>query len=73
MQHSNKIPYLTKLAQILLNIQSSAAGIERFFSVCGYVCSDRRGAMKSDLIRNLCLLKANFEIINDLRQASDES
>jgi len=31
IQNSSNFPYLYKLAQILLNIQSSAAGIERFF------------------------------------------
>jgi hypothetical protein len=73
MQNSSKFPYLFKLAQILLNIQSSAAGIERFFSICGVVCSERRGAMKNDLIRNRCLLKANFEILNELRLESEDN
>jgi hypothetical protein len=73
IENSNKIPYLFKLSQILLNIQSSAAGIERFFSICGVVCSERRGSMKNDLIRNRCILKANFEIIKELRLESEDA
>ena len=50
-----------KRAIILLNIQSSAF-IERFFSICGVVCTRRATNMKADLIIKRSMLKSNIDI-----------
>jgi hypothetical protein len=39
---------------------------KRFFSFCGIICDIRSGAMKDDLIKDRCFLRANFEIIQEL-------
>ena len=67
-----QIPNLARLARILLNIQSSSAYIERFFSICGIVCHQRRLNMKYLLILikylliNRSLLKANLSILKEM-------
>jgi hypothetical protein len=66
--HKNrkKFPNLYKLSLILLNIPSSSAYIERFFSICGFVCDTRRGNMSTSLTIKRCLLSANIDILNEL-------
>ena len=64
---AHNFPYLKKLFGILLNIPSSGAFIERFFSICGSICSVRRGRSDTDLIRCRCLLKANFKLLQELK------
>lgn len=65
--NKEKFPLLSKLAAILLNISSSSAFIERFFSIAGIICSKRRGNMKNDLIISRSLLKSNINTLNQLR------
>jgi hypothetical protein len=54
------------LALILLNILSSAAYIERFYSLSGNICKTKSGNMGKNLIITRSLLKANIGILNDL-------
>ncbi len=71
-ENALKLPMLHKLAQIILNINSSSASIERFFSLCGFVCDPRRARMDDDLVIIRCLLKANIQLISQLKnEASD--
>ena len=49
-----EFPSLKEIAIILINIQSSSAFIERFFSICGVVCTRRATNMKADLIIKRC-------------------
>jgi hypothetical protein len=41
LRHKSALPNLFKLALKILNIQASTAFIERFFSICGIICSDK--------------------------------
>ena len=61
-------PYLSKLSKILLNINSSSACIERFFSICGLVCDKRRGSMKKDLIIMRSMIKTNMSLLQTLNK-----
>ena len=57
---------LKEIAIILLNIQSSSAFIERFFSICGVVCTRRATNIKADLIIKRSMLKSNIDILDHL-------
>jgi hypothetical protein len=57
---------LKEIAIILLNIQSSSAFIERFFSICGVVCTRRATNMEADLIIKRSMLKSNIDILDHL-------
>lgn len=61
-----KMPKLKKLFSITQNIPASSAFIERFFSICGCVCTVRRGRMTSGLIRCRSLLKTNIKLLNEM-------
>ena len=61
-------PYLSKLALILSNINSSSAFIERFFSICGFVEDKRQMNITQDLFTTRCLLRANIKILNELEE-----
>ena len=61
-----EFPSLREIAIILLNIQSSSAFIERFFSICGVVCTRRATNMKADLIIKRSMLKSNIDILDHL-------
>ena len=50
VQHSKRFPCVKQLAIVINNIPSSSAYIERYFSICGFVCSPRRANMKDDLM-----------------------
>jgi hypothetical protein len=66
-KNSIKFPHMSKLALLLLTIQSSSAFIERFFSVCGVVCKPRASNMKDDLIIKRSMLKVNIKILDSLK------
>ncbi|RNA27099.1 hypothetical protein BpHYR1_038792, partial [Brachionus plicatilis] len=68
INHSKSYPKLFKLAQILLNINSSSSCIERFFSICGFTSQKNRQNINDDLFEMRCIFKANFEILKDLNQ-----
>ncbi len=61
-----KFPNIARLALLLLNIPSSAAYIERFFSICGNLCEPKRGNMNPETIIQRSILKANIGILNEL-------
>ena len=67
-KNSLKFPMLYKLAIVLLNIQSSSAFIERFFSICGVVCTRRATNMKADLLIKRSMMKSNMHILTHLNK-----
>ena len=70
LENRNKFPNLAKLANILLNIPSSSAFIERFFSICGVVCKQRSMAMTDLLIITRALLKTNIHLLKEINETS---
>ncbi len=72
-KHENNFPYLSKLALALLNIPSSSAFIERFFSICGVICNKRSLNIGDDLLITRSLLKANVKLLNDLSNICSEN
>ena len=65
-KHSIRFPLISKLALLLLTIQSSSAFIERFYSICGVVCKPKASNMKDDLIIKRSMLKVNMKILDSL-------
>jgi hypothetical protein len=65
--NKTKFPNLSKVAMRLLNIPSSSAFIERYFSLCGAVTTKRNGNMSTRVFIQRCLLKANFKVLEDLK------
>ncbi|CAF0799022.1 unnamed protein product [Brachionus calyciflorus] len=51
-QHQGAFAKLSKLANILLNINSSSACVERFFSLCGFIENKRNQNMETELFIN---------------------
>ena len=45
LKYKSVLPNLFKLALKLLNIHASTAFIERFFSICGIICSEKNSNM----------------------------
>lgn len=70
IENGDKLPQLQKLALILLNINSSSACIERYFSICGFASKKERSNISTDLFINRCLLRANISILKDLNEIS---
>ena len=70
MNNKEKLPHLKDLAEILLNIPSSAAFIERYYSLCGNICKTKSGnmCMGKKQIMKRSLLKANIAIIKKLSE-----
>ena len=65
LKNKSKMPYLAKLATILINIPSSSAFIERFYSLTGNVCQVRAGNMNTSTIVKRCMLKTNIQILTE--------
>ncbi|CAF1029887.1 unnamed protein product, partial [Brachionus calyciflorus] len=61
------VPFLGKLAIILLNIPSSSAYIERFYSICGAICKQNCGDMRKNTIIMRSVLKANIDLIENIK------
>ena len=68
LENQSKLPILFELAIILLNIPASSSSIERFFSITGAVCDQRKSKMMDDLIGIRCMLKANYETLINLNK-----
>ena len=68
LKNKSKFPFLKNLAEILLNIPSSSAFIERYYSLCGIICKQRCGNMTSKQIIERSLLKANIKTINEMNK-----
>lgn len=62
-----KITKIYSLVNLRLsNIPASSAFIERFFSICGVICTQRNTNMAPDLLRIRSLLKANFQLLKEI-------
>lgn len=70
-KYQTELSNLYQLSLILLNIPSSSAYIERFFSICGFFFDKRRYNMKPELTIKRCLLAANIDILNELSQETE--
>jgi len=57
------LPLLFELTNILQNIPSSSAYVERFFSICGVVNRKRAGNMSDETLINRSFLKTNLNIL----------
>jgi hypothetical protein len=66
IENKKDLPLLFELASILLNIPSSSAYVERFFSICGVVNRKRAGNMSDETLINRAFLKTNLKILNDI-------
>jgi hypothetical protein len=66
LKHQSQLPNLFKLTRKLLNIQASTAFVERLFSICGIICSEKNGNMNDSTIIMRSVLKLNIETLNEL-------
>ena len=66
IENSTKMPILADLALLLLNIPSSSAFIERFFSICGAICNKRSGNYSDEMIILRSVLKANMNTLQNM-------
>lgn len=64
--YSGNFPSLHKLAIIMLGIPASSAGIERFFSMCGFFSKKQSGNEDADFFMKKCIMRANLDIIEFL-------
>ena len=60
------LPKLKNLAAILMNVPSTSASLERFFSICGFISNKRSRSIDPDNFIKKCMLRANFEIVKNL-------
>jgi hypothetical protein len=51
----------------LHNIPASSASVERLFSICGIINRKRAGNMSDKTLIDRAFLKANVEILNQLK------
>ena len=65
-ENKKRFPKISELAKILLNINSSSAFIERFFSICGFIQDKRKGNITIEFFKMKCLLRANIKLLNEL-------
>lgn len=68
LSNSKKFPNLFKLSCYLLNISSSSACIERYFSICGFINKKQSSNSYTDLFLDRCFLRANISILNTLNK-----
>ena len=62
-QHKDKYPKLYQLHIRHHIIPATSAGIERAFSLAGYICSDRRNRLGDSLFESLLVAKANKDLL----------
>jgi len=67
-KHSSKFVRLRELSRVLLNISSTSAFIERFFSIAGIISKIRSPNMSANLIATRSMLKSNIEILEELNE-----
>ena len=67
-KNKNELKHLYKLCEILFNIPSTSAQLERFFSISGFVCDKRRMRMTSDLVIKRAMLKANLSLFSQINK-----
>ena len=66
LQNQSKFRKLSELYFLLNSIPASSAYIERFFSISGIVCDQKRMTMEDDLIIHRSMLKANMKFLDIL-------
>jgi len=71
LSNSKNFPYLFKLSCYLLNISSSSACIERYFSICGFINKKQSSNSYTDLFLDRCFLRANISILNNLNKTKE--
>ncbi len=65
-ENAKELKNLRSLALKLLNIPSSAAYIERHYSLCGVICDQRNRKMSSNMIVTRTMLKAYLNVLIDM-------
>ncbi|KAJ5543726.1 hypothetical protein N7513_007234 [Penicillium frequentans] len=62
--HEHEFPILARIAQDILSIPASGAGVERLFNCARDICHYRRGQLKPSTIRGLMLhqFATNFDV-----------
>ena len=68
LKHAIELPRLKSLCLHLSNIPSSSSYIERFFSLCGSICSQRRANMSAEQIVGRAIIKTNMNLILKLNK-----
>ncbi len=68
LENNAKFPLFIELAIITLNINSSSAAVERYFSTCGFINNERAANASSELFTARCCLRANITIMNELKK-----
>ena len=71
LKNIEKYPLLSKLAEILLNINSSSACIERYFSICGVTTKKYAGNTNDELLIIRSCLRANIEILKKMNKINN--
>jgi hypothetical protein len=66
LQNQSKFRKLSELYFLLNSIPASSAYIERFFSISGIVCDQKRMTMEDDLIIHRSMLKAKMKFLDIL-------
>jgi hypothetical protein len=66
LQNQSKFRKLSELYFLLNSIPASSAYIERFFSISGIVCDQKRMTMEDDLIIHRSMLKAKMKVLDIL-------
>ena len=69
--HSTELPNLTKLVLRLANIPSSSAYIERYFSLCGAICTQRKSKMLPEQISTHAMIKTNMKLLVSLNKPAN--
>ena len=62
-----ELPNLYNLSLIFFNIPASSASVERLFSICGIVNRKRAGNMNNQTLINRAFLKANSDLLEEMR------
>ncbi len=67
LKYQWQLPHYFRLTKKLLNIQASTAFVERFFSICGIICSSKNTNMNDKTIIMRSVLKANMDTLKELK------
>jgi hypothetical protein len=59
------------LAKKLLSIQASTAFVERYFSICGIICTTKNTNMNDKTLVMRSVLKSNMNILDELKIEED--
>ncbi len=65
-ENRSKMPRIYRLAVLLWAIAPSSAFIERHYSLCGNLASQRRLKMEPEEIIRRAMIKANMALLEDL-------